>query len=109
MRCEDLGISTASFFFLHSQPERNNAGYLVATLVNQFTQHFPALSTMISQAIEDDPLIFGKVLGGAISEIDIEPICALRAEQPALGEFFTFSGNHRRPRSVQRRLLSSLA
>ena len=87
LRCEDLGIFTASFFFLHSDPARNNAGYLVATLVNQFTHHFPALSTTISKAIEDDPLIFGRSLEVQFQKLIFEPISALREEHPLSTNF----------------------
>lgn len=77
MRCEDSGIFVASFFFLHTDPARSNAGYLVATLVNQFTQHFPALSATISRAIEDNPLIFGRSLEVQFQKLLFEPMSLL--------------------------------
>ncbi|KJA17407.1 hypothetical protein HYPSUDRAFT_218923 [Hypholoma sublateritium FD-334 SS-4] len=79
MRCEDSGIFVASFF-LHTDPAGTNAGYLVATLVNQFTRHFPGLSTFISRAIEGDPFIFGRSLEVQFRRLIFEPMSLLRED-----------------------------
>ncbi|KAF9565072.1 hypothetical protein CPC08DRAFT_786225 [Agrocybe pediades] len=60
--CIERGVLLASFFFSRSDPTRNHAGSLVATLAYQVYCAFPEtqVQTEILSAIKKDPLIFKK-------------------------------------------------
>lgn len=56
--CAQLGIPIASFFFFRTDPTRNNIRPLVATLAYQLARIVPPAREIITQAIDNDPLVF---------------------------------------------------
>ncbi|KAF9553225.1 hypothetical protein CPC08DRAFT_713938 [Agrocybe pediades] len=74
--CIERGVLLASFFFSRSDPTRNHAGSLVATLAYQLYCAFPGteVQTEIISAIQKDPLIFKKTLERQFSSLIIQPL-----------------------------------
>lgn len=80
MHCEETGIQVASFFYQKSDSTRNTVGYLIPTLVHQFTRHFPAFSDQIELAIMEDPMIFGRSTAIQFQKLIFEPMTRLRPD-----------------------------
>ncbi|KAF4613605.1 hypothetical protein D9613_008189 [Agrocybe pediades] len=74
----ERGLLLASFFFSRSDPSRNHAGPLIATLAYQLYCAFPEteVQTTILSAIKKDPLIFKKTLQRQFTSLVIEPLKA---------------------------------
>ncbi|KAF4617435.1 hypothetical protein D9613_006356 [Agrocybe pediades] len=74
--CIEQGLLLASFFFSRSDPTRNHAGSLVATLAYQLYCAFPQTSvqTDILSAIQKDPLIFKKTLQQQFTSLIVQPL-----------------------------------
>ncbi|KAF9565065.1 hypothetical protein CPC08DRAFT_212516 [Agrocybe pediades] len=74
--CIKRGLRLASFFFNRSDPTRNYAGSLVATLAYQLYCAFPEteVQTDILLAIKKDPLIFKKTLQQQFTALIIRPL-----------------------------------
>ncbi|KDR71163.1 hypothetical protein GALMADRAFT_20745, partial [Galerina marginata CBS 339.88] len=64
----------ASFFFSRSDPFRNKADSLVATIAYHAALHIPALKEPITRAITRDPLIFKLSIDAQFSTLLTEPI-----------------------------------
>ncbi|KAF4613612.1 hypothetical protein D9613_008182 [Agrocybe pediades] len=77
-RCKEQGLHLASFFFNKSDPTRNHAGLLVATLAYQLFQAFPGteVQTQILSAITEEPLIFTKRLQQQFTALVVQPLKA---------------------------------
>ncbi|KAF9549498.1 hypothetical protein CPC08DRAFT_769061 [Agrocybe pediades] len=75
-RCKEQGLRLASFFFNKSDPTRNHAGLLVATLAYQLLQAFPGteVQTQILSAIAEEPLIFTKRLQRQFTALVVQPL-----------------------------------
>ncbi|KAF9565040.1 hypothetical protein CPC08DRAFT_211698 [Agrocybe pediades] len=74
--CIGRGLLLASFFFSKSDPTRNHAGSLVATLAYQLYCAFPEteVQTEILSAIKKDPLIFKKTLQQQFTALIVQPL-----------------------------------
>ncbi|KAF9539661.1 hypothetical protein CPC08DRAFT_592136, partial [Agrocybe pediades] len=74
--CIEQGLLLASFFFSRSDPTRNHAGSLVATLAYQLYCAFPQteVQTDILSAIQKDPFIFKKTLQQQFTALIIQPL-----------------------------------
>ncbi|KAF9564030.1 hypothetical protein CPC08DRAFT_290610 [Agrocybe pediades] len=75
-RCMERGLLLASFFFSKSDPTRNHAEPLVATLAYQLYCAFPGteVQTEILSAIKKDPLIFKKTLNRQFTSLVVQPL-----------------------------------
>ncbi|KAF4617828.1 hypothetical protein D9613_006346 [Agrocybe pediades] len=74
--CIQRGLSLASFFFNRSDPTRNHAGPLVATLAYQLYRAFRGTGVQkdILSAIQEDPFIFKKTLQQQFTSLIIQPL-----------------------------------
>ncbi|KAF4614113.1 hypothetical protein D9613_008200 [Agrocybe pediades] len=74
----ERGLLHASFFFSRSDPSRNHAGPLIATLAYQLYCAFPEseVQTTILSAIKKDPLIFKKTLQRQFTSLVSQPLNA---------------------------------
>ncbi|KAF9565028.1 hypothetical protein CPC08DRAFT_704821 [Agrocybe pediades] len=74
--CTGRRLPFASFFFKRSDPTRNHAGSLVATLAYQVYCAFPGTEVQrdILSAIQKDPLIFKKTLQLQFTSLIIQPL-----------------------------------
>ncbi|KAF9548172.1 hypothetical protein CPC08DRAFT_347577 [Agrocybe pediades] len=70
------GLPLASFFFSRSDPTRNHAGPLIATLAYQLYYAFPetGIQTEILSAIQKDPLIFKKTIQQQFTSLITRPL-----------------------------------
>ncbi|KAF4609719.1 hypothetical protein D9613_011980 [Agrocybe pediades] len=75
-RCKERGLPLASFFFSKSDPTRNHAKPLVATLAYQLYQSFPGteVQTEILSAITNEPLIFTKHIKQQFTTLVVQPL-----------------------------------
>ncbi|KAF9540783.1 hypothetical protein CPC08DRAFT_770738 [Agrocybe pediades] len=75
-RCVERGLRVASFFFSKSDPTRNHAKHLVATLAYQLYQAFPGteVQTEIMSAISKEPLIFTKQIQQQFTTLVVQPL-----------------------------------
>jgi hypothetical protein len=73
-RCEDLGHIVASFFFFSTDPARNSANSLVATLAYQIAQADPGARAHIEAVVHQDPRIFDKDFKRQITSLIISPL-----------------------------------
>jgi len=67
-------LMLASFFFSKSDPTRNHAEALIATLAYQVYRAIPAIQSRIISAIDDDPLIFTKILDYQLVTLILQPL-----------------------------------
>ncbi|KAF9565030.1 hypothetical protein CPC08DRAFT_704823 [Agrocybe pediades] len=76
--CMERGLQLASFFFNRSDPSRNHAGSLIATLAYQLYCAFPEteVQTEVLSAIKKDPLIFKKTVQQQFTSLIIRPLMA---------------------------------
>ncbi|KDR69766.1 hypothetical protein GALMADRAFT_255549 [Galerina marginata CBS 339.88] len=82
---DDDGSLFASFFFSRTDPTRNHAGHLVATIAYQIALKLPQVKDLIVAVVEDDPLIFSKSLEMQFSRLIFEPLeFAAVSNRPAL-------------------------
>ncbi|KDR67161.1 hypothetical protein GALMADRAFT_80093 [Galerina marginata CBS 339.88] len=72
--CYEEGILVASYFFSRSDPTRNHARSLVATIAYQASIRFPDIRGHIVQTVDVDPLIFTRSLDAQILALIIEPL-----------------------------------
>jgi len=77
-RCEADGRLLASFFFGRSDPNRNNAKFLIPTIAYQIYSSIPPTREHIMSAIENDPLIFERTLLIQLVSLVIKPLNQLR-------------------------------
>ncbi|KAF9555997.1 hypothetical protein CPC08DRAFT_711546 [Agrocybe pediades] len=74
--CIERGLPLANFFFSRSDPTRNHAAPLVATLAYQLYRAFPQtkVQTEILSTIQQDPLIFKKTFQRQFTALIIQPL-----------------------------------
>ncbi|KDR67104.1 hypothetical protein GALMADRAFT_1129347 [Galerina marginata CBS 339.88] len=72
--CYEEGILVASYFFSRSDPTRNHARSLVATIAYQASICFPDIRDRIVQTVDLDPLIFTRSLDAQILALIVEPL-----------------------------------
>lgn len=80
-------IVLASFFFSKSDPTRDRADSLIATLAYQIYRASPAIQAEIASAVEDDPLIFTKTLDHQFNALILQPLEALRISGKSLARY----------------------
>ncbi|KAF8960480.1 hypothetical protein BDZ97DRAFT_1760767 [Flammula alnicola] len=76
--CEKAKVLLASFFFLKTDPTRSHEGYLVATLAYQLALSIPDARDIITNVIDDDPLICGRSLATQLKSLVVDPLVHLR-------------------------------
>lgn len=76
---DDIGKPLlASFFFNKSDPTRNHAGALIATLAYQVYSTIPGIQSKMASVIENDPLILTKKLDHQLVTLILQPFLDLR-------------------------------
>jgi hypothetical protein len=83
--CQEENILLASFFFSRSDPSRNTAKSLIATIAYQITVTLPDVRDAILSAIKRDPSIFYKSLTHQVKSLIVAPLQKL-AEANFLNE-----------------------
>ncbi|KAF4613916.1 hypothetical protein D9613_008179 [Agrocybe pediades] len=75
-RCIERGLSLSSFFFNKSDPTRNHARPLIATLAYQLYCAFPEteVQTAMLSAIAKDPLIFNRTIQCQFTTLVVQPL-----------------------------------
>ncbi len=76
--CVPRGILVASFFFFRTDPTRNSAPPVVATLAYQLIQLVPVIKVTILEIIETNPLIFQQSFETQFEELIIRPLSLLQ-------------------------------
>ncbi|KAF9479883.1 hypothetical protein BDN70DRAFT_662104 [Pholiota conissans] len=82
--CVREGIQLASFFFSRTDPTRNTQKSLMATISYQIAQSLPFTRDLITQAIENDPLIFQRSLEVQLEHLIASPLRQLREVDPRI-------------------------
>ncbi|KAF5315021.1 hypothetical protein D9619_007605 [Psilocybe cf. subviscida] len=78
-RCYEDNLLLASFFFSRSDPSRNHAKHLIATIVYQIYQVMPPhTQELIHRAIEQDPLIWSRDIFTQFRVLIVDPISQLK-------------------------------
>ncbi|KAF5315020.1 hypothetical protein D9619_007602 [Psilocybe cf. subviscida] len=77
-RCHEENLLLASFFFSRSDPSRNHAGHLIATIVYQIHQVVPPpAQALIRSAIEHDPLVWSRDIFTQFRVLVVDPLSRL--------------------------------
>ncbi|KAF8956897.1 hypothetical protein BDZ97DRAFT_144833 [Flammula alnicola] len=76
--CVNSKLAIASFFFFRTDPTRNSAHPLVATLAYQLCRTSSAAREIITRAIEKDPLVFQQSFKSQLESLIIEPLRQLK-------------------------------
>lgn len=82
---EESKTLAGSFFFFKTDPRRNSAKALIATLVYQIAYYAPEIRQYIANAITDDPTIYRKSLKTQWVKLILEPVTQLAAGDPLQG------------------------
>ncbi|KDR67130.1 hypothetical protein GALMADRAFT_22031, partial [Galerina marginata CBS 339.88] len=72
--CYEEGILVASYFFSRSDPMRNHARSLIATIAYQASIRFPDIRDHLIRIIDMDPFIFTRSLDAQIMALIVEPL-----------------------------------
>lgn len=72
----------ASFFFFRSDPSRNNGNNLIPTLVSHLIGTFEGIKPFVGGRILKNRAVFTKRYQFQIQELLVEPLLALKAEEP---------------------------
>lgn len=83
--CQQAGILLASFFFSRTDPSRNHARSVVASIIYQFIMRLPQAKEMIVNMIESDPLIFTRSIVIQFDTLLFKPLQAL-VERGEIGD-----------------------
>lgn len=75
-----------SFFFSRNDPQRATHDPLVATIAYQAATTIPQLAEPIISAVDRDPRIFDKTLQTQLTTLIIDPLNAIKARSPPLGD-----------------------
>ncbi|KAJ2921850.1 hypothetical protein H1R20_g15244, partial [Candolleomyces eurysporus] len=87
-RCAKLGILAATFCFSSTDPTRNRASTVVATIAYQLGLKHPLFQSSIVAAVKRDPLIFSQSLQSQMEELIVRPFESLRRTiQPDIDTF----------------------
>ncbi|KAF8954452.1 hypothetical protein BDZ97DRAFT_1591306, partial [Flammula alnicola] len=76
--CEQSNLALATFFFFRTDPTRNTAKPLVATLAYQIAIGIPLARDIIVEALDRDPLLFGRSFESQLKALIVEPLRQLR-------------------------------
>lgn len=80
----DDGQLAASFFFKRGEGDRGNARRLFSTLARQMVVMIPAMSSLVSEAIEVDPTLMEKSMKEQFEKIILQPFFKLSDPQKSL-------------------------
>ncbi|KAF8959316.1 hypothetical protein BDZ97DRAFT_1610639, partial [Flammula alnicola] len=78
--CERVKLPLATFFFFRTDPTRNTSKPLVATLAYQLAINFPLTRKIIVEALDRDPLVFGRSFESQLKALIIEPLLQIRQQ-----------------------------
>ncbi|KAF8954463.1 hypothetical protein BDZ97DRAFT_1595297, partial [Flammula alnicola] len=78
--CERAKLALATFFFFRTDPTRNTAKPLVATLAYQIAISIPLARSIIVEALDRDPLLFGRSFEWQFKALIIQPLQQLRRQ-----------------------------
>lgn len=81
-QCEEEGTLLANFFFGSSDPTRNHAKSLAATISYQICGLSPGIRRAVSDFIDYDPLIFSRSLKTQFVSLVMNPLSAVFAKIP---------------------------
>ncbi|KAF9255857.1 hypothetical protein L218DRAFT_950448 [Marasmius fiardii PR-910] len=76
--CAKSGKLAASFFFLRSDPKRNNPSFLMLTIAHGLLTTKPSLRRIIDRKITDDPSILEATLEDQFAELIARPLLRRR-------------------------------
>ena len=82
--CDEAGILDASFFFSRTAASRNNDRLLIPTLTYQLSLSIPAILQFVGEALNRDPLVFGRSLQAQIDTLILEPLSQVAASRQNL-------------------------
>ncbi|RXW18054.1 hypothetical protein EST38_g7798 [Candolleomyces aberdarensis] len=77
-RCAKSGILAATFCFSSTDPTRNRASTVVATIAYQLGLKHPLFQSSIVAAVKRDPLIFSQSLRSQMEGLIVQPFESLR-------------------------------
>ncbi|KAF8962423.1 hypothetical protein BDZ97DRAFT_1627024, partial [Flammula alnicola] len=72
--CEQAKLAFATFFFFRTDPTRNTAKPLVATLAYQIAISIPLARDIIVQVLDRDPRLFGRSFESQLKALIVEPL-----------------------------------
>ena len=95
--CQEAGILDASFFFSRTAAFRNNDRLLIPTLTYQLSLSIPDILQFIHEALNRDPLVFGRSLQAQIDTLLLGPLSQVAASRQEHGSksrplFFIIDG-----------------
>ncbi|KIX09433.1 uncharacterized protein Z518_00513 [Rhinocladiella mackenziei CBS 650.93] len=76
------GTLVASFFFKRGGGDRGNASRFFTTIVSQMIVKVPALSPLVSEAIEADPSLTAKSLSDQFEKLFLQPLSKILTPKP---------------------------
>ena len=79
--CDEAGILDASFFFSRTAAGRNNDRLLIPTLTYQLSQSMPDILQFVGEALNRDPLVFGRSLQAQIDTLLVGPLSQVAASR----------------------------
>ncbi|KAF8959303.1 hypothetical protein BDZ97DRAFT_1838334, partial [Flammula alnicola] len=85
--CERAKLALATFFFFRTDPTRNTAKSLVATLAYQLAISIPLARDIIVEALDRDPLLFGRSFKSQLKTLIIEPLRQIRQQADSSPNF----------------------
>ncbi|KAJ2935941.1 hypothetical protein H1R20_g1153, partial [Candolleomyces eurysporus] len=108
--CKRDGVLVVAFFFSASaSPDRRRKTALIPTLAYQLAQRLPGLKDSVSQAIQNDPLLFKKNLHVQMESLILTPLRQVTVESKQPGvvlvdgvdecEVEQYAGSHASPRA----------
>ncbi|KAF4611467.1 hypothetical protein D9613_004455 [Agrocybe pediades] len=80
-QCSKQGFLLGTFFFGAADPTRNHVSGLVATLAYQICRILPELREMVTNLIEDDPLIFNRSISTQFIDLLIRPLSTILSNE----------------------------
>ena len=79
--CDEAGLLDASFFFSRTATGRNNDRLLMPTLTYQLSQSIPDILQFVGEALNRDPLVFGRSLQAQIDTLLLGPLSQVAASR----------------------------
>jgi hypothetical protein len=79
--CDEAGILDASFFFSRTAAHRNSDRLLIPTLTYQLTLSIPDILQFVGEALNRDPLVFGRSLQAQIDTLLLGPLSQVAASR----------------------------
>ena len=82
--CSEAGILDASFFFSRTAAGRNDDRLLIPTLTYQLSLSIPDILPFVGEALNRDPLVFGRSLQAQIDALILGPLSQVAASRQDL-------------------------